>query len=167
MKQIRQGVFETNSSSSHSVSIRKGNLNPSELKVNSLDGKVSVNFGSFGWGPERLTEQHEKLSYLCTMLVATEGRRINSLDEFYETKGFKAINEAIQDYCYCDGIIFNDEITLANWGNENYIQIDGYIDHQSCEDYSNIEEFLNDYRTNIIDFIFNNGVVVNIDNDNH
>jgi hypothetical protein len=97
------------------------------------------------------------------MLMMTEARRVESVEDVFETNGFKDINEVIANYCKCEGIYFDDSIKMSSWG----IDIDGYIDHQSYEDYSNIQEFLNDYSTDIVNFVFNDGVTVVIDNDNH
>ena len=57
MIQIRRGVFETNSSSTHSVSISHKNssyYDPSSLNVfiDEYDNKVHVKFGEFGWEVE-------------------------------------------------------------------------------------------------------------------
>lgn len=169
MKTIRRNVFETNSSSTHSVSIRKGDIGNSYLSVNSEDNKVHISFGEYGWGYEKLDTQDERLSYLCTMLMMTEGRKVISVDEIFETEGFKQINKIITDKCNCDGICFDDPIRVEKSydGKSYYLDIDGYIDHQSCEDYSNINDFLNDYSTDIENFVFNYGVTVIIDNDNN
>ena len=43
---------------------------------------------------------------------------------------------------------------------------EGYIDHQSHEDYSSIPDFLMQNDTDIIDFVYGS-VIVNTDNDNH
>jgi len=168
-KVIRRGVFETNSSSSHSVSIRRGDIKNSYLTVNPDDSKIHVLFGEYGWGIDTLTSQSERLSYLCTMLIETEGRKVTSVDKIYETNGFKEINKAIADKCNCDGVCFDSQIQMKKSydGSYYYLDFDGYIDHQSCEDYSNIDDFLKDYNTDILNFVFNDGVTVIIDNDNH
>ena len=50
MKTIRQNVFETNSSSSHSLCIKSiKDLNKSYLTI-SDDDLIHVDFGEFGWG---------------------------------------------------------------------------------------------------------------------
>ena len=51
-KQIREGTFETNSSSMHSLVIenkKSGKLSPSNLPVSS-DGILKIGTGEFGWG---------------------------------------------------------------------------------------------------------------------
>lgn len=170
-KQIRRNVFETNSSSTHSISIRKGDISNSYLKVDEYDNKVHVSFGEYGWGYETLNTQYERLSYLCTMLLETEANKISNIKDIFETDGFKEINKIISNKCNCDGIHFDDKIKISSYNyngdNVNYVDIDGYIDHQSCEDYSNINEFLKDWNTDIENFIFNDNISVIIDNDNH
>jgi len=164
MKQTRRGVFETNSSSTHSLSIqRSGNLTPSNLIVD-YDNKVHVSFGEFGWEIESYSSQMEKLSYLCTMVVETEARQIESEEEFYKLDGFVAINLAISEYCNCDGIVVEDaSFKVEDWGLDH----SGYIDYQSCEDYSSLSEYLNDYSTDVINYVFNSGIVLHTNNDNH
>jgi hypothetical protein len=171
-KVIRRNVFETNSSSTHSVTIRKGEISKPYLIVDSEDNKVHVRFGEYGWGYEKLKSQHERLSYLCTMLMETEAEKAFSIEDVIQTEGFKKINEVIANKCNCDGIYFDEKIKTNNYKNSKgetvyYLDIDGYIDHQSCEDYSSINEFLEDWDTNIIDFIFNDNITVIIDNDNN
>lgn len=61
-KQIRQGVFETNSSSTHSICIAK----KSELII---PEKLHFEFGEFGWGYSTLKSTQEKASYLYTGLM--------------------------------------------------------------------------------------------------
>ena len=171
MKVIRKSVFETNSSSTHSVCISGGDISPSCLIVDDEDNKIHVNFGEYGWGYDELTSQNERLSYLCTMLIETECNNIQSVDDIFETKGFKQINDCIKENCNCDGIVFDDDLKIKTYksGEKDvpYVDMNGYIDHQSCEDYRNINDFLNDYHTDIMNFIFNDNVSVIIDNDNH
>ena len=67
MKQvIRNNVFETNSSSMHSLSIRgKDNI---FCPAYPLDGT----FGEFGWGNETYSDYNDRLSYLLTAIVQSE-----------------------------------------------------------------------------------------------
>ena len=58
--QIRNSVFETNSSSSHSISVT-GNT---KLNIPDLSYDIECQFGEFGWGYEELTHWMEKLSYV-------------------------------------------------------------------------------------------------------
>lgn len=176
MKTIRSNVFETNSSSTHSVSISHNvaSLYGSDCLSNYIefyDNKVHVRFGEFGWEIESYVLPYDKLQYIVTMLVETEGNNITKVDDLWETEGFKLINDAVADYCNCDGIWIDENMKLDSYiwdGKEHYyISHEGYIDHQSYEDYKSVQDFLDDYGVNITDFIFNTGVVVHTDNDNH
>lgn len=175
MKQVRNGVFETNSSSTHSVSISHKNSNYyNENCLESYidyDDKVHVRFGEFGWECESYNTPYEKLQYAVTMLVETEGNNVTSVDDLFETDGFKLINDAVASYCNCNGIWIDSEMKISSyeWYGKTHIYIDheGYIDHQSCEGYSSVQDFLDDYGVDITKFIFDDCVCVITDNDNH
>lgn len=165
MKVIRNSVFETNSSSSHSLSIvKRGVIKPSTLSVDT-DKKVHVTLGDFGWGYEELCTQEEKLSYLCTMIAMTEGAKCKQPDQLYKTAGFRQINSVIKDHCKCNGVIIDDMGTY----DRAYKRIawNGYIDHQSYEDYTTLNDFLQHYNVDILNVLFNNKITIIIDNDNH
>lgn len=79
--QIRQGVFETNSSSVHSLVFPKGECSE-KLRVNKY-GVVQISCGDFqDYGA--VCGLHEKLSYLCTYVV---------LDSFWDGKLNKISSE--------------------------------------------------------------------------
>ena len=162
MKQIRRGVFETNSSSTHSVSIT-GRKMKGKLPVDQ-NGYVYTSLGEFGWEVCDYRDAETKLSYLLTMAWELNGyghkyfrdndNLQHDIEEFVETRDFQRIERAV---CYetgCDGVWLDDTK-------------DGYIDHQSCEGYNSIDDFLNDWGTDIEDFIFNKNTVLHTDNDNH
>ena len=175
MRQIRKSVFETNSSSTHSVSVSRKNSNyySENCLENHIDydNKVHVEFGEFGWEWASYDSPYEKLQYIVTMLAETEGRNISTVDELFETDGFKLINDAVADYCNCDGIWIDSDMKMNSYewdGKEHqYLDHDGYIDHQSHEDYKSVQDFLDDYCVNVEQFIFDDGVCVITDNDNH
>lgn len=170
-RQVRRNVFETNSSSTHSISICNGSLDDNYMYVNENDNKIHIEFGEFGWEIDSYTEQNNKLSYLVTMLVETEGRGLSTPEELFETEGYKTINEEISNYCKCDGIHIDSKLESRSYrykdNAEYYLDHDGYIDHQSTEDYESVKDFLEQNNTNVIDFVFNTSVVVNTDNDNY
>lgn len=164
MKSIRRSVFETNSSSTHSVSICDGDL----IKPN-IDnlGELNVSFGEYGWEYESYSYWESKVSYLLTMILETEANDIdiksNSwIEEFKELDGYKLLDKAIYDFL---GI----HISLENYKtfDSRYRSNLGYIDHQSCEDYISMSDFLNWNNVDITDFIFNENIEVITDNDNH
>jgi len=61
---IRHGVFETNSSSCHAISIGKGNL--VDLAASKKDSIVHISSGEFGWGPEAFYYWKDRASYALT-----------------------------------------------------------------------------------------------------
>lgn len=82
-KQIRQGVFETNSSSTHSICIAKD----TELII---PKELHLEFGEFGWECNTLNSLQEKASYLYTGLIA-EKRKEDSdrIIELLKSKGIE------------------------------------------------------------------------------
>ena len=171
MKIVRQCSFESNSSSSHSLLIRKpGMMCYNHIKAESYDRLVHIEFGEFGWGIDTYYGAMTKLSYAVTMVAETE--KFNSEDEFYETAGMKAINELIRDKCHCNGVCvdypnFQQESYTWNGEIKHYMSHNGYIDHQSCEYYDSLQDFLDDWDITLERFIFDDNVGLLIDNDNH
>ena len=142
MKQCRNNVFETNSSSVHAISISKDGLEPSKLYLDEND-KIIVELGSFGCNDE-LTTQDEKLSYLMTCMYYIYP---NIPDKNSRVYLYESIKNVICKYADADDII------LTN--------IDGaYIDHQSAP-YDTSDLIINIYdEDSIIDFIFNKYITV-------
>lgn len=161
MRQIRRNVFESNSSSSHSLTVNKRGCT-GKLIVNEETNKVITYFDEFGWGYEVYTNPAGKLSYLVTMLVETNCD-CTSMEELCETEDFKLINDAVAEHCHCDGILIDEEITACDW-NKEYNEHAGYVDHQSVMP---ITELLDMYGCTVTEFIFDPGVKLIIDNDNH
>ena len=162
MRKIRRNVFETNSSSTHSItfSSRKNETEPNHLPIDS-DGYIHMSLGEFGWEVASYSDQYNKLAYLLTMCAELNGIDFwcindsefeNSLEEFYDCDEFQLISSVIAEYAKCEGIKLD--------------RCEGYIDHQSHEDYCSIPDFLTQNDTDIIDFVYGN-IIVNTDNDNH
>ena len=61
--QIRAAIFETNSSSTHSLTVKNTDLKYETPKVGN---KVVISTGEYGWGPEELVGWEAKASYLAT-----------------------------------------------------------------------------------------------------
>ena len=177
---IRRGVFETNSSSTHSVSIIGRDkdthaIEPSDvpetddLVVDERYNKVLSHFGEFGWGPEVYNSPAVKLSYLLTMVAETDARNIKYPNEYFNTEGFKMINDVIANRCNCDGVFIDDDIRIASYEsdpNTTWIDIDGYIDHQSYGINWTLKDFLSTYDVTVEEFIFDKNCILFISNDN-
>ena len=176
---IRYGVFESNSSSSHTLCF----TNKDAARRCTLDilhdenewaatyehrdaDTLNISFGEFGWGFETFIDEYTKLKYALTMTAETEDFRDE--ESFYETEGFKAINELIKEKTeFKNGVKMNDEFKLGHSFGGHKPAIDGYIDHQSYEDYKCLQDFLDDYGVTLERFIFDPDVILVIDNDNH
>ena len=158
MIKMRKNVFETNSSSEHSISFAKPEKNyvlHDNLFIR--DGVLEIELGQFGWGIDWYNDPYTKLQYALTMVYSGEtpytddGTWDKSKEAFYKTDGFNEIFNLLHKKYDIE------EIKIKSF--------DGYIDHNSC--YGSLDDFLNDYNVTLEDFIFNPNVILNIDNDNH
>lgn len=61
-RQIRRGVFETNSSSTHAICIAKGDYN--------LSKHIDFTIGEFGWENNEYGDLYSKASYLITAILS-------------------------------------------------------------------------------------------------
>lgn len=186
MKQIRNNIFETNSSSTHSVSLHNSSkpenlIYDLEAYVDPADHYIHVPFGEFGWGYDEYEDSYNKLQYLLTMIAETHRHYYNpeytNNDEFYNLDDFILLESIVcENTPGCKGICLASEITcevhddITNEQGDKYNWIsfsNGYIDHQSCEDYSCLADFLEDNGLTIERFLFDENVQLIIDNDNN
>lgn len=138
----RQGVFETNSSSCHSISIFGGNYIKDILPVDD-NGVCEIYDGEFGWEEDSFSSAAVKASYCLTYASRfTENEEPNN--EYLEM-----LKEVIKENTGCTEVVFNIG--------------DGYIDHQSDDVCG--EAFEN--KQALTDFIFNKKSYLLTDNDNH
>ena len=186
MRQTRNSIFETNSSSTHSVSIR-GASNPPQYEytlgayIDPADHYIHIPFGEFGWGYDEYEDDYNKLQYLLTMIAETHKSNYyhpdyTSVDEFYNLDDFILLESIVCEHIPgCKGICIASEITDKIYddvtdkeGNPYHsIDINGYIDHQSYENYTCLADFLEDNEITIEEFLFNPYVQLIIDNDNN
>ena len=145
MKQIRKDVFETNSSSVHTLQISNDGLEPSELKLNK-DGNIEVEFGEFEKDYRIYNNQYEKLQYLISFIAYNYGYYYD-LDDLYENYDFREVRDAICEYTGANDIVVVGE-TLP------------HIDHQSQYDC-----VIRLYKDEIINFVFNKFITLKTDCD--
>ena len=134
---IRDRVFESNSSSSHTLVISDSGREPSKLIPDS-EGYIHVDYGEFGKDLMMYDSQYDKLSYLVTLCYyCTYGS-----EKTTDTYQFKEIEDAVIKYTGCNGIII-DEL------------VDPAIDHQSIPEYGDIT-IINVFDEDaVINFVFN------------
>lgn len=158
---IRRAVFETNSSSSHSITIVGGTYRPDRLHAE--DGVVTIYGGKFGWGVEQFNDAATKASY-C--LVYAHGPEIDlELDgktgESIETRREPTHPELLERL---------RQVIASETGCEvEFNMRGGYIDHQSNGEYGTPGVCAEAFKTDetLRDFIFNPKSRLLIDNDNH
>lgn len=163
MKLIRNGVFETNSSSAHSLAfgtskIVRGagwGLPPDETDFsnplyrltevpNCYQGySLNASVDEYGWNGRSLYSPQQKFSYLLTSISERLATVLNH--PFYAQ---------IKEWLFELGInIYEDESEYD----------EGYIDHQS---HGVITESLFKTKEDLITYLFNDNLVIHIENDN-
>lgn len=140
--QIREGLFETNSSSVHAMSVftkKDGNYNiPEKIKIN-------LNDYEFGWQQDTFYDDTEsKVAYLYLLAENCGGDTTKRIEALLMTAGVKEV------------IVVNE--TNGKWS------FGGYIDHSSEK-----EDFLLHLLDNpdlFNDFVFNPKSYIETGNDN-
>lgn len=151
-KLIRHGVFETNSSSCHSISIARGAQLYDTLEPD-MNGIIVITPGEYGWEERQLFDPEEKASYALTF--ANTGAGQDEIDRMTNM-----LIEVIKKHTGCKQVVFD---TITTWGDDGY----GYIDHQSAA-YENgdcLEAFQS--KENLKELLFNPSSYIETDNDNH
>lgn len=154
MIQIRQQVFETNSSSTHSIVIQKKRrpVKPNDLPHHSdyascdQNGLVTIHEDNyFGCGWEVLDCWIDRLAYA-----------IADLDD---VKREELVSDLSEQYNIHVKIGYKD----AYWIEEGKYPDYGDVDHQSQ---GTLQEMLSDIGIKAIDFVFDDRFIVVLDNDN-
>ncbi len=150
--QIRRGVFETNSSSSHSISISNKSglmdtIGPDDNGVITLVG------GKFGWEVEDYDDARTKANY-CIQDIAypnyDKDYKVTGVS--YDEENAERLIRVIKAQTGCEKVVFDDRAIG-----------DGYVDHQSAG--TTEEAFRDDNSLRM--FIFNKHSILHTDNDNH
>jgi len=152
MKQIRQGVFETNSSSTHSICIAKD----ADLTI---PNSLHFEFGEFGWERDTLQSVNEKASYLYTGLIAQE-RNVDA-EKIFETLRGKGIDVTAEQRLVETRSYTNAEGEVVTY---NHSDNEGYVDHSH-----DLEEFLNavcEDENKLMSYLFSNLSFIITGNDN-
>ena len=160
---IRYGVFESNSSSMHSVSVRGDEDLNEHYKP---DVVITVKLDEYGWSGDPLCDFYDKLAYAMSMILHTEYPGFDYYDddfvidqeELEKLSGYKTLLEVIRKHGDCEKIVIKKRNGYYPYG---------YIDHQSYENYASLADFLKDWNVDAERYLFDDDVVVYIDNDNH
>lgn len=141
MKTTRQNAFETNSSSTHSITINQSSGVFESISPD-YDGKIRLTGGEFGWGWSKHDDAITKANYCAVASLKDEFKTKLLVDVIKEHTGAKEVE-----------ILCDDD-----WNSDNR----SYIDHQSV---GLVETaFLNE--DSLKNFIFDRKSVLFIGNDN-
>ena len=167
MKVIRKSVFETNSSSMHSIAVPKEYFNGMVTKdyIPSSDAISNrVTLGDFQWADRIYNDATTKLSYALTQLYMQARHKLYDDGYTYEKVNDKVILKTMKEFdMYKDiELIVKDETDQ-----KLVIDIDDRyagIDHQSvCNDFYKL---LSDNNITLRQFIFDENISLIIDDDN-
>lgn len=179
-KNIRQGIFETNSSSTHVIVIDQANVKykkelhlPTHWSEGYIKEQFYMSLDSYGWRFDWLNYAEAKLSYLMT--YAIQNLPVTTKDELN-----KVIDRIWHDDREGLDSSYNDLVDVISFIKEyavNAQDVDGlvvdfeetywpYIDHQSYD--GSIEQMLryNGHGMSMAEFVFNPAVRMRISNDN-
>jgi hypothetical protein len=141
--QTRHGVFETNSSSTHSISICHNSNGVYDTLSVDENGVVHLTGGKFGWEEETYYYAEVKANYCAIYALNLPDKR-------------DMLVEVIKEVTDAKEVAFDFSL---DWGGPNW----SYIDHQS----SDVPEEAFSSKETLKDFIFNCDSCLVTDNDNH
>jgi len=153
MKQIRQNVWETNSSSTHSVSIAETlQEDMMDTIIPNEEGNVVLSGGEWGWEISDYYDAETKANYLLVYIMSQGGDRMNEMTEM--------LKDVIKEQTGCSDVDLQS--SGLDWrGLPDF----GYIDHQSIGD--NDYHFIFEDKEILRRFIFSKESWLHTDNDNH
>lgn len=143
---IRKSVYETNSSSTHCIIVKKPIEDDGELF--NLGNNLEIHGGDFGWEYAEIVHPFDKIDYIAQEIYDTTSDTENIEDDYRYRMLIKVIKE--------NSNVKNIDVRINELEN-------GYIDHQSLGIISSTGAF-EDY-TRLKDIIFGNTVIIT-DNDN-
>ena len=177
MKQIRYNVFETNSSSSHTLNISPEMIDSmmDTSLIPNEEGSIVLGGGEFGWEWEKYNDAINKANYTAVLLLELQNAPkvynkeyplVKFSQESYETcfANFEAVLKSqtgAKNIIIATTVNRDNDTPCDNYG-EPYRE--SYIDHQSCEDIKDYLWLLE--KEKIRQFIFNKHSWLYTGNDN-
>jgi len=164
-KLIRHSVFETNSSSCHSICVKKG-MELNNIPYVDTSGNIEIPSGEFGWEINSYDDFYSKAAYLAIYIRDWSDNNLEKFKELFES--------IIKEFTGCETISYEDKFWDTEIREYEYEGTkrtyksklgEGYIDHQSVED--NDLDYLFDYIELMKVFLFSSQSVLHTDNDNH
>ena len=188
IKNIRQSVFETNSSSTHCIVINKEDAflidDSYKTCINRSNDKIEFTLdGEYGWHNEKLINLSEKLSYIFCCILDTKlnciftddienekqsklelrKTQINQIEQIYDD-----INDLVYKTTgyeiYCEN--YNELVSKVKMGIEDYeTELSGYVDHADTKYFGIVDPLLNN-KEDLHKFLFDSKSVLYMTNDN-
>jgi hypothetical protein len=149
--QTRQAVFETNSSSTHSLSISSSSTDLLDTLPLNEQGEVVLNGGQFGWEVEDYSDAGTKASYAAIYVSEWSGEKSAEFKEVLDT--------VIKQQTGCSNVVYD---LSTDWSHPRETS---YIDHQSVE--GGQLDYLFEDPELLRQFIFNPRSVLHTVNDNY
>ena len=152
-RQIRHGVFETNSSSTHAICI---STLDEEL---SIPETIEFGFGDYGWEFDTLCSKRDRANYLYTCLAYFSWDKVKEYIEFIR----KTLKSAGVHNIYFDDL----RVAVSTWGDEKaeyWIKPDGYVDH-GAEAYEFVKAVCSNEKL-LLNYLFSNKSYILTGNDN-
>jgi hypothetical protein len=149
--QTRQAVFETNSSSTHSLSISSSSTDLLDTLPLNEQGEVVLNGGQFGWEVEDYSDASTKASYAAIYVSEWSGEKSAEFKEVLDT--------VIKQQTGCSNVVYD---LSTDWSHPRETS---YIDHQSVE--GGQLDYLFEDPELLRQFIFNPRSILHTDNDNY
>lgn len=150
MRQERRCVFETNSSSTHSICITK-NRNSELAYPTSLRFRCD----EYGWGFERLNTPEDKASYLYSSFLSV-----------YEKKDAEKAKSEIWQMLGSVGVECEfDEAVYHNYDSGTYC-VNASVDHAGADDHAKFVNSVIRNKGRLLRYLFSEQSFVLIGNDN-
>lgn len=148
---IRKGVFETNSSSMHSLVIKgEKKINREQLKINE-DGFIEVETDDYTWGNSLLKTAQEKLNYIVSCKINEDDLYLFGNDSENNSKHHKRLARAGIEFIKLEEMLC--EITGAKGIEVNLIR--------GCSTEQSLDELLRE-DLSILDIIFDDSIQIEI-----
>ncbi len=162
---IRDSIFETNSSSVHSLVLLNQELSEPdfrELRINK-DGVIKIPLGYFGKEHKIYSSQKEKISYILTSLWCYFGENIKGFENKDCNYYWRDIKDAIIFYInkFSPSILCTDIVPVYPKRKKEGIG----FDHQTYPEY--LDDCLVDLYNpeKVVEFIFNKNIALETNSD--
>ncbi len=147
MKQVRIGVFETNSSSTHSICISAVRNDPLQYPSH-----IIFKCGEFGWREARLDTPEEKASYLYSSMIC-----------LFEKDELESSKAKILDHLAKEGITCEFEQPIYEYGG---LICTADIDHAGADDHQTFIRKTIRHQKRLLRYLFSEKSFVLTGNDN-